>query len=258
MVETLAGQPGAPVSAKQLDLVREEGKLPETRTRPTDGKGSAAVFAYLHSNVIADDKGNVFIMDSDFLRRISPDGTVTTLNPKGGTGVPAMAATEPLESAKFRLIMGGGMCLGSDGSIYVADRWNHCIRKVDLASQSVSIAVGPGTGYRDGPEKNCGFHDSPGSIVHDPYRNRFYTTGVDDWGLRTWENGFMKTIAGGNSKNKGFEGPAKESSLHWARVVAVDPRPPHDIYFISGGPVWDGRLGRLFKSADRTNKGNQQ
>ena len=258
IVETVAGDSQATVSAKQLALVREEGKLPAAKQRPTDGRGKQAVFAYIHSNVIADSAGNAYVMDSDFLRKIAPDGTVVTLNPKGGTGVPARDGPEPLETAKFRLIMGGGMCFGGDGAIYVADRWNHCIRKVELKEKTVSVAVGPGGGYRDGPEKDCGFHDSPGSIVYDPYRKRFYTTGVDDWGLRTWEKGRLKTIAGGTNKNQGFEGPARNSSLHWSRVVGVDPRAPHDIYFISGGPVWDGRLGRLFKPADRDRKGDGQ
>lgn len=257
-VETVAGDPHSAVSAKQLEQVREEGKLPDAQNRPTDGHGKKAVFAYLHSNISADADGNAWIVDSDFLRKIAPDGEVSTLNPQGGSGLPAKEEREPLATAKFRLIMGGGICFGGDGHLYVADRWNHCIRKVDLKEKLVSIAVGPGGGYVDGPEKNCGFHDSPGSIVYDPYRQRFYTTGVDDWGLRVWEKGHLKSIAGGNNKNKAFEGPAKESSLHWSRVVAVDPRPPHDIYFVSGGPVWDGRLGRLFKATDPAKKGGGQ
>jgi len=257
-VETVAGDPLAAVSEKHLERVREEGKLPDGQQRPTDGQGKKAVFAYLHSNISADADGNAWIMDSDFLRKITPGGEVTTLNPRGGSGLPAKEDKEPLEAAKFRLIMGGGMCFGGDGHLYVADRWNHCIRKVDLKEKVVSIAVGPGGGYVDGPEKQCGFHDSPGSIVYDPYRKRFYTTGVDDWGLRVWEQGHLKSIAGGNNKNKGFEGPAREASLHWSRVVAVDPRPPHDVYFVSGGPVWDGRLGRLFKSAAPAQKGGGQ
>jgi len=254
IVETVAGNPTKPASEEQLKRVREEGSLPAAgKSDLVDGLGKEARFSYLHATVIADAACNAYLMDGNFLRRITPQGKVETLNPTGGTGLPAKE-DEPLASAKFRLIMGGAMCFGGDGNIYVADRWNHCIRKVDLQKKIVSIAVGPGGGYVDGPEKKCGFHDSPGHIVYDPYRKRFYTTGVDDWGLRTWENGFMKTIAGGNNKNKALEGPSKESSLHWTRVLGVDPRPPHDIYFASGGPVWDGRIGRLYRPADHVKK----
>jgi hypothetical protein len=232
-----------------VETVAGDPSKPEWKGAPADGTGREAVFRYLHSNVAADEAGNAWVIDNNFLRRISPDGKVETLNPKGGSGGPAAGgAIEPLESAKFQLIMGGGLCFGGDGCIYVADRWNHCIRKVDLKAGEVCVAVGPSGGYKDGPEKSAGFHDSPGSIVYDPWRNRFYTNGVDDWGLRVWENGFMKTICGGNSGNKGFEGPAKAAGMHWCHVTAVDPLPPHDVYFNSGGSPWGGRTGKLTQS----------
>lgn len=254
-VTTVAGDPANPASEEQLQRVREEGTLPPaSKSDIIDGQGKAARFSYVHANVIADALGNAYLMDSNFLRRITPQGKVETLNPKGGTGLPGDKETEPLEAAKFRLIMGGAMCFDGAGNILVADRWNHCIRKVDLKAKTVSIAVGPGGGYIDGPDKKCGFHDSPGHIVYDPYRKRVYTTGVDDWGLRVWQDGFLKTIAGGNNKNTLLEGPARQSSLHWARVLAINPLPPHDIYFASGGPVWDGRIGRLFRPADNLKK----
>lgn len=244
LVETLAGNP---LKAPWIG-------------RPVDGVGPKAVFRNLHAPVVTDAKGTAYVMDDNFLRRITLEGRVETLNPKGGSGkqeiehnsgvpgssLPDLRETEPLDSARFSLIMNGGLAVGGDGRVYVADRWNRCIRGVDIQAGRVSVAVGPGTGYRDGPEKNCGFHDSPGYILYDPYRKRFYTNGVDDWGLRVWENGAVKTLAGGGKNNKGFEGPAKGASINWASVRSVDPRPPHDLYFGSSGGPWSGRIGRLF------------
>jgi hypothetical protein len=256
-IETVAGDPTKPPSELQLLRVREEGALPPTKKLDIiDGIGKQARFSYLHANVIADAQGNAYLMDSDFLRRVTPEGKVETLNPKGGTGAPT-ANQEPLESAHFRLIMGGGMTFGGDGNIYVADRWNHCIRKVDLQKKVVTVAVGPGRGYRDGPEKECGFHDSPGYVLYDRYRKRFYTNGVDDWGLRTWENGRMKTIAGGVRTNNALEGPARAAGTHWCGVLAVDPLPPHDIYFWSNSPNWRGRIGKLFRVSANANGGGR-
>lgn len=65
VVETVAGNPNESVAAKQLEGVRAEGKSPTARPRPKDGKGKEAVFAYLHSNVIADGAGNAYVMDGD-------------------------------------------------------------------------------------------------------------------------------------------------------------------------------------------------
>ncbi len=253
VVETVAGDPKKPASELQLARVRDEGVLaPAPKSDVLDGVGKEARFSYLHANVVADATDNAYVIDSDFLRRITPQGKVETLNPRGGTGAPA-GLREPLDSAHFRLIMGGGICFGGDGNLYVADRWNHSLRKVDLQNRVVTVAIGPGLatgpghGYIDGPEKEASFHDSPGHIVWDPYRKRFYANGVDDWGLRTWENGSMKTIAGGGRTNTAVQSPARLAGMHWCGVLAVDPRPPHDIYIWSNHANWKGRIGRLFQ-----------
>jgi hypothetical protein len=247
-VKTLAGHPHNRAKKDLQQLARDEGPIDTgARERLTDdGEGDGATFHYLHSNIIADPQGNAYLIDADYLRRISPDGQVETLNPNGGSGSPAEEREEPLQSARFRLIMAGGICFGPDGCIYVADRWNHCIRKVDLKNATVSIVVGPGDGYVDGPARSAGFHDSPGHIVFDPYRKRFYTCGVDDWGLRTYDGKTMQTIAGGGRQNSATHGPARQAGIHWGGVRGIDPREPHDIYFWSGHPQWRGRTGRLF------------
>jgi hypothetical protein len=248
-VETLAGHPSNPADPHLLKVVRDESPMePGVRDErfASDGLGREATFHYMHSNVIADRRGNALLIDADFLRRISPEGRVETLNPLGGTGPPADPKGEPLSSARFRLIMRGMICSDDRENIYVADRWNHCIRKVDLKAEIVTVVAGPVRGYIDGPAGKAGFHDSPGHVAYDPYRGRLYANGVDDWGLRTLKGGSMKTIAGGARRNQATEGPASEAGIHWAGVRAVDPRPPHDIYFWSGGRQWQGRVGRLY------------
>ena len=87
VVETVAGDPTKPASEEQLKRVREEGALPAAgKSDLVDSQGKEARFSYLHANVIADRDGNAYLMDSNYLRRISPQGKVETLNPKGGTG----------------------------------------------------------------------------------------------------------------------------------------------------------------------------
>jgi hypothetical protein len=250
VVETVAGDPAKPPSIPQLVRVRDEGDLPPPgKPDVIDGTGRAARFTYLHSNVAADAEGNAWVMDSDFLRRITPQGKVETLNLQGGTGNPA-GDIEPLASAHFRLIMQGGIAFGGDGNLYVGDHWNHGVRKVDLRARTVTFPVGPGGGYIDGPEKKAGFHTGTGYIVYDPWRKRFYTNGVDDWGLRAWQNGRMATVAGGARGNSALEGPARTIATQWCGVLAVDPRPPHAIYFWSNRSNWRGRIGRLFRAGE--------
>jgi hypothetical protein len=255
IVTTLAGDPANPLSSHLLRLVRDESpelQIPAAAyaSRSShDGWGTTATFSYLHSNVIADPKGNLYVMDADFLRSISPLGQVQTLNPKGGSGNPG-ADGEPLQSAHFRLLMKSGMGFGGDGLLYVADRWNHCVRRIDLENGTVATVIGPGRGYVDGPSSEAGFHDSPGHITLDPFRNRLHVNGVDDWGLRVWDGSFIRTLAGGKRGNRALEGPASEIGFHWGGTHAIDPQEPHVIYFWSNQEEWRGRIGRLYEKVD--------
>jgi sugar lactone lactonase YvrE len=102
-VTTLAGEPGAPGAV--------------------DAQGSEARFDTLQG-VAVDKAGNVYAVDSDVIRAITPDGVVTTLAGKrqnGGTHVPDSYnhAAVPLEKVKFA--GPSGIAVNSTGSIYVAD-----------------------------------------------------------------------------------------------------------------------------------------
>jgi len=255
MVATLAGDPANPLSDHLIRLVRDES--PQLYVPPAayasrsdhDGFRGKATFSYLHSNLVADQNNNLYVMDADFLRCISPEGQVQTLNPKGGSGNPGPDG-EPLQSAHFRLLMKSGIGFGVDGHLYVADRWNHCVREIDLQNKTVATVVGPGRGYIDGPSSQAGFHDSPGYIILDPYRNRFHVNGVDDWGLRVWDGNSIKTLAGGKRENRALEGPAVQLGFHWGGTHAIDPKKPHPVYFWSNQAEWRGRIGRLYRRID--------
>jgi hypothetical protein len=268
IVTTLAGDHANPLSDHLLELVRNEDpgiRIPKAAyaARSThDGRGREATFSYLHSNVVADKDGNLYVMDADFLRRISPTGQVKTLNPGGGSGNPGPDG-ELLESAHFRLLMKSGIGFGKDGHLYVADRWNHCVRRVDLQNRTVatlpifhlqnttlSTVIGPGRGYIDGPSSEAGFHDSPGHITLDPFRNRIHVNGVDDWGLRVWDGSSIKTLAGGKRGNRALEGPAPDLGFHWCGTHAIDPQEPHPVYFWSNQGEWRGRIGKLYRKED--------
>jgi len=90
-----------------------------------DGMGSQALFSYPH-NVCVDDGDYVYVTDTgnSRIRRISPDGIVTTVAGNGkldlssGYGEEA-AFAEPL-----------GICVDANGILYVADTKNNSIRVI--------------------------------------------------------------------------------------------------------------------------------
>ncbi len=109
VVTTLAGSAGEPGSA--------------------DGTGAAARFGS-PSGVAVDNSGNVFVADFDFclIRTITSGGVVTTI---GGSSAAAGSADGVGSVARFA--GPSGIAIDSTGSLHVADRLNHSIRKGSLA-----------------------------------------------------------------------------------------------------------------------------
>ena len=124
--------------------------------------------------IMADDAGKrVFIADSNHNRIVVAgyDGTLKMVIGSGEIG----QADGPLDKASFNHPQ--GMTLVED-VLYVADTENHLIRKVDLASKTVSTIAGTGEQAK---------HPWPGL---DDYADRFSETGK--WPER-WAGPPMKT-----------------------------------------------------------------
>ncbi len=113
------------------------------------GDGGPAVEAqlYLPSGVAVDGSGNIYIADTDNHRIRKVDaatGNISTVAGSGwggyiGDGVPAVRA---------QLYLPSGVAVDGSGNIYVADRGNSRIRKVDAATGNISTIAGTGTqGY---------------------------------------------------------------------------------------------------------------
>ncbi|HJV01105.1 MAG TPA: gluconolaconase [Burkholderiaceae bacterium] len=103
-----------------------------------DGKGAAARFNGPLALAVAAD-GAVFVADTynDRIRRIAPDGTVTTV---AGDGVPGMA-DGPAAQARFDTP--GGLAITAGGELLVADMVNNAIRKLGKDGQVSTVAVAP-------------------------------------------------------------------------------------------------------------------
>ena len=138
--------------------------------------------------------GTLYVADageSNRIRKIAPDGTVTTLaggNEGFSDGVGA-AASFNTPSA---------LALAPDGNLFLADTANNRIRKITPEGQ-VSTVAGDGTaGYVDGPAAQAQFNgpmgvavDARGNIyVADTYNDRIRMIATD---------GQVSTIAGGGT-----------------------------------------------------------
>lgn len=163
-----------------------------------DGPARQALFSEPFDSIAVDNNGVVYVLAGDWLKKIEK-GVVTTLN--RGTG----RADGPLAKAGFRRAMGGGQALAYDGGhcLYVADRWNQAIRKVDLEKSEVTTIAGalpgaPWGGPHDGKAFEARFH--PGGGPCQIFFNQRYgfllVKAADEGGRIRWiANGEMKTFA---------------------------------------------------------------
>ncbi|MGZ3905085.1 MAG: NHL domain-containing protein, partial [Bacteroidia bacterium] len=108
------------------------------------GDGGLAINATFSEpqSVMVDDTGNVYVVDEDdnVIRKINTLGFISTIVGSGlagfsGDGGPAKMA---------KLTSPGGCAIDRKGNIYIADSYNHVIRKVNQAG-IISTVAGHGT-----------------------------------------------------------------------------------------------------------------
>ena len=86
--------------------------------------------------------GSVYFTDSDHyqIRKISLSGTITVVAGTGTTPVPGLGDGGPATSAS--LASPGGIAIGPDQRLYIADRNNSRVRVVDLSSGIINTFAG--------------------------------------------------------------------------------------------------------------------
>ncbi len=109
-----------------------------------DGKGASAAFRR-PLGIALDGEGNAFVADhlNHAIRRVAPDGTVTTV---AGTGKPGYL-DGPGKNARMHYPW--GVATDSGGRVYFVDRNNHRVRRIDR-SGNVSALIGSIAGYVEG------------------------------------------------------------------------------------------------------------
>jgi serine/threonine protein kinase, bacterial len=110
----------------------------------TDGPAFTATFNY-PTDVAVDANNNIYVCDgpNNKIRKITPAGIVSTLAGSGTAG----NADGPGATASFSGAY--GITVDAGGNVYVADQYNHSIRKITPAGV-VSTFAGGTQGYLDG------------------------------------------------------------------------------------------------------------
>src|SRR6185369_5396787 len=124
-----------------------------------DGAGTSASFNTPSALALGPD-GNLYVADTgnNRIRKITPDGTVSTVAGNGTAGY----VDGPAATAEFNGPI--GLAVSSSGDIYIADTYNDVIRMITTAGEVTTIAGGGTPGYADGEQKTALF-DTPSGII---------------------------------------------------------------------------------------------
>ncbi len=111
-----------------------------------NGPGIDASFS-APNGVAVDAAGNVYVADygNNLIRKITPDGGVTTL---AGSGAPGAANGTGTAASFFGPV---GIAADPAGNVYVADYGNNLIRKITPDKVVTTFAGADGAGYFNGP-----------------------------------------------------------------------------------------------------------
>ena len=89
-----------------------------------DGGAGTAQFHYIN-DMVMDADGNIFLSDENRIRKVTPDGVVSSI--AGGE-----AGYVDGDGAKARFNYPAGMAIDGEGNIYVADALNNRVRKISF------------------------------------------------------------------------------------------------------------------------------
>ncbi len=139
-----------------------------------------------------DTQGNMYVSDYDGqrIRKVTPDGTIITL---AGSGIRGYKDGPALQS-QFNYPI--GVAVAPDGSVYVGDFSNHCIRKITVDRQVITFAGSTQPGFIDGPLKEARFNGPMGLDIDK--QGNIYVADTGNHAIRKiTPEGIVTTLAGG-------------------------------------------------------------
>ncbi len=192
-----------------------------------DGTGTNAQF-YAPQGIAADSGGFLYVADTAnaTIRKISPAGSVSLLAGSAGNFNSFDGA-----GTNAGFYQPEGLAVDGAGNVYVADAWNHTIRKITPAGAVSTLAGLAGNfGAADGTNSKARFN-RPAGIALDSATNLFVTDFLNHTIRKITPGGTVSTIAGlagvwgsadGTNSTARFFQPQGICAADAATLVVVD------------------------------------
>ncbi|HZU29079.1 MAG TPA: hypothetical protein VFA04_26395 [Bryobacteraceae bacterium] len=188
------------------------------------GDGGPAVNASLWfpMGLAVDAGGNLFIADTgnNVIRRVAPNGTITTVAGNGNAG----NSGDGGQATSAELNYPQGVAVDANGNLFVADSYNGEIRRVAPDGRISTVA---GSGWRDnsgdgGPATEAEI--APQYIAVDSAGNLYFSDATNVV-RKVAVDGTISTVAGNSAKSYGYSGDggqATSAQLAFPMGIAVD------------------------------------
>lgn len=165
-----------------------------------DGTGSAAKFGQ-SNGLCNDESGNVYMVDyfNSKVRKVTTGGVVTTVA-GGDLGYADGTGSTALFSGPLGIVYAG------NNNFYIADTYNHLIRKMSAGGVVSTIAGTPvSAGFADGNGTAAKFYN-PAAICVDANGNLYVADALNHKIRKVTSNGNVTTLAGSSQGYQDGEG----------------------------------------------------
>jgi sugar lactone lactonase YvrE len=209
-----------------------------------DGDAMAARFNGPRGLALSPDGKTLYIVDSDnyTIRALEtggpagPAGAVRTL-----AGSPGQKGEADGAAARFGAMGGAALHPGGE-ALYIADRGNHTIRRLDLRTGQVSTLVGTAgqRGHSDGAGARARF-SGPAGLAMDPAGKRLFVADTSNHVIRQIDleaGALVSTLAGSPGRSGAMDGVGAAARLAFPQGITTDGV----TIFVSG---LDGTVRRL-------------
>lgn len=187
-----------------------------------DGGQATAAQLFAPGGVAVDGAGNVYVGDTsnNRVRKVAPDGTITTVAGTGTEGYTADGA--PAVTAALHAPT--ALAVAADGTVYVVEYGGGRVRKILPSGTLVTVAGQEYDGFNgDGIPAASAQLDSPSGVAVDAAGNVYISDTDNNRIRRVGTDGIITTIAGTGAYGFGGDGgPATAAQFNGAFGVAVD------------------------------------
>jgi sugar lactone lactonase YvrE len=185
-----------------------------TTSGAADGIGTAAQFNWPNA-IAVDASGTVYVADFNHkIRKITPDGIVTTLAGSGTAG----SADGTGATAQFN--NPGRIAVDAGGNIYLAEINNHTIRKITPDGVVTTLAGSTTPGFVDGTGAAARFN-TPVSVAVDPSGNVYVTDYFNHVIRKITPAGVVTTFAGSGTPGAA-DGIGTDTQFRFPSGIAIN------------------------------------